>query len=49
MVVKVTQGVKEQLVKTFAGDNALYIVTPGMENCAELAIKTVETARVKHN
>jgi len=39
---------KEQLVKTFAGDSVLYIVTPGMENCAELAIKTAEAARVKH-
>lgn len=50
-VVKATQGDKEQLVKTFAGVSALYIVTPGTENRAELAIKTAEAAKeagVKH-
>jgi len=44
-VVKATQGDKEQLVKTFAGVSALYIVTPGTENRAELAIKTAEAAK----
>ncbi|XP_065892547.1 NAD(P)H azoreductase-like [Dysidea avara] len=50
-VVKATQGDKEQLVKTFAGVSALYIVAPGTENRAELAIKTAEAAKeagVKH-
>jgi len=50
-VVKATQGDKEQLVKTFAGVSALYIVVPGTENRAELSIKTAEAAKeagVKH-
>ena len=50
-VVKAAQGDKAQLVTTFAGVTALYIVVPGVENRAELSIKTAEAAKeaeVKH-
>ena len=44
-------GPKDELVGTFAGVNALYINTPGVENRAELAVATAEAAKeagVKH-
>ena len=50
-MVKAVQGDKAQLVATFVGVTALYIVVPGTENRAELSIKTAEAAKeagVKH-
>ena len=50
-VVRAEMGVKGELVDTFKGVDALYIVTPGAENRAELSITTAEAAKeagVKH-
>ena len=50
-VVKATQGDKAQLLTAFSGVTSLYIVVPGVENRAELSIKTAEAAKeagVKH-
>ena len=50
-VVRAEMGVKGELVNTFKGVDALYIVTPPTENRAELAITTAEAAKeagVKH-
>ena len=50
-VVQATMGDKDQLSKSLAGVNTLYIVTPGVENRAELAIATATAAKsagVKH-
>ena len=49
--MKDTLGVKEKLIETFKGVDALYIVTPGTENRAQLTIVTAEAANmagVKH-
>ena len=49
-VVKATQG-DSNLVDVFAGVSTLYIITPGPENRAQLAISTAESAKqagVKH-
>ena len=43
-IVKAEMGKKDELVNTFKGVNALYIVTPAVQNQAELAIATAETA-----
>ena len=50
-VVRAEMGVKGELVNTFKGVDALYIVTPPTENRAELTITTAEAAKeagVKH-
>ena len=50
-VVRAEMGVKGELVNTFKGVDALYIVTPPTENRAELTISTAEAAKdagVKH-
>ena len=50
-VVRAEMGVKGELVNTFKGVDALYIVTPGTENRAELTNTTAEAAKeagVKH-
>ena len=50
-VVKATQGDKGELANAFAGVASLYIVVPGVENRAELSIRTAEAAKdsgVKH-
>jgi len=50
-IVQAEMGAKDKLVGTFAGVNALYIVTPGAENRTELTIATAEAAKeagVKH-
>ena len=50
-IVQAEMGAKDELVGTFTGVNALYIVTPGVENRAELAVATAEAAKeagVKH-
>ena len=50
-VVKATQGDEAQLLTAFSGVTSLYIVVPGVENRAELSIKTAEAAKeagVKH-
>lgn len=50
-IVQADMGAKDKLIGTLAGVNALYIVTPGVENRAELAIATAEAAKeagVKH-
>ena len=44
-VVQAEMGAKQQLIGTFRGVDALYIVTPGTENRAELAISTAEAAK----
>ena len=44
-VVQAEMGAKQQLVGIFRGVDALYIVTPGTENRAELAISTAEAAK----
>ena len=44
-IVKAEMGKKDELVNTFKGVNALYIVTPAAENRAELAITTSEAAK----
>ena len=49
--VQATMGDKETLKSTFKGVDTLYIVTPGTQNRAELAIATAEAAKeagVKH-
>ena len=50
-VVQAEMGVKDKLIETFKGVDALYIVTPGTENRAQLTIVTAEAAKmagVKH-
>ena len=50
-VVQAAQGDKAQLVTALAGVTSLYIVVPGVENRADLSIKTAEAAKeadVKH-
>ena len=50
-VVQATMGDKDKLKSTLKGVDALYIVTPGTENRAQLTIATAETAKeagVKH-
>ena len=50
-VVRAEMGVKGELINTFKGVDALYIVTSGTENRAELTITTAEAAKeagVKH-
>ena len=50
-VVQAVMGAKEDLVKIFAGVDAVYINTPNTENRAQLAIATAEAAKmagVKH-
>ena len=44
-VVQATMGDKENLKSTLKGVDALYIVTPGVENRAQLAIATAEAAK----
>ena len=44
-VVQATMGDTDNLVVTLKGVDALYIVTPGVENRVELAIKTAEAAK----
>lgn len=44
-VVKAEMGAKDQLVKTFKGVSALFIVTPSVVDRAELAIATAEAAK----
>lgn len=44
-VVQAEMGANDKLVQTLAGVNALYIVTPGAENRAELTIATAEAAK----
>ena len=44
-VVQAEMGAKQQLIGIFRGVDALYIVTPGTENRAELAISTAEAAK----
>ena len=44
-VVRAEMGVKGELVNTFKGVDALYIVTSGTENRAELTITTAEAAK----
>ena len=50
-VVQATMGDNESLKGILNGVDALYIVTPGAENCSQLAISTAEAAKevgVKH-
>ena len=44
-IVKAEMGKKDQLVNTLKGVNALYIVTPPVQNKAELIIATAEAAK----
>ena len=44
-IVQAEMGSNDKLVQTLAGVNALYIVTPGAENRAELTIATAEAAK----
>ena len=44
-IVKAEMGEKDELVNTFKGVNALYIVTPGTQNRAELTLATAEAAK----
>ena len=44
-IVKAEMGKKDELVNTFKGVNALYIVTPPTLNQAELTIATAEAAK----
>ena len=44
-IVKAEMGKKDELVNTFKGVNALYIVTPTVQNRAELAMVTAEAAK----
>ena len=44
-IVKAEMGKKDELVNTFKGVNALYIVTPSTQNRTELAIVTAEAAK----
>ena len=44
-VVQATMGDTEKLAETLKGVDALYIVTPGVENRVELAVKTAEAAK----
>ena len=45
VVVQATMGDKENLKSTLKGVDALYIVTPGVENRAQLTIATAEAAK----
>ena len=44
-VVQAEMGAKQQLIGTFRGVDALYIVTPSTKNRAELVISTAEAAK----
>ena len=44
-MVQATMGDKDKLVGILKGVEVLYIATPGVKNCAELVIKTVEAVK----